>query len=769
METEMKIRMETEKSLKLQDEKRDRFYAMSRNCRIAQGVLLLLLGCTASNVFLEKVCADTNDGKPALNVLSRLRPSFMKPASENTDNQMVPDAFIHPNASAAPTASPAGTAVSSGNSDGWSNIGTAYATPSSGIQPEAGSRYILPSPRGNAYAPSTQNAQQYGTQYTAPQLPQLSLPPVKQAPGSYQVQSSAQPQSSAKVQLPDQGQTAVQNSHPVQGALPELFPLDKRVFDLPFDTLIGHIPENQLKEVRFYVSRDNGNTWRYYHSLSREKIQASPDKSLRVKTESDGEFWFTVRAVNLQNQEITGTSGIPDWRILVNTTGKPMNTLMNQVPAGTGTGGTGISAAGNAAGNIAGNGPLQYQAALPAAQTHTGAKRPQWSPDPNEQTVSSPASAPNGPLSAAHAQIPQSNTVLYSVMDKGQYSIQNRSLPVFRIQSKQSAEQFIQRLLNENDHSHSASKPVPGEMQETNHSSELSVPELETDPRTDTGSEGTASLDTSPLEDGSLDPELTGQLDAELETESSENAVFDAAETEAGSSRHSDSESDEEQDLLMIDDTEFVEETAGNKIRYVNQPALDIDYDISTVGTSGVGRVELWATTDNGQTWTKMAEDEDCTSPLRVNLTTDGKYGFQILLFNGAGVGMERPESGSLPQLEVVLDRVSPQVQLHTIQLQAEFGDLEIQWSAEDQNFSSQPLLFSWSSAKDGPWRPMSTSRLENTGRYTWRIPEKVPGSVFIRADFFDQAQNSATLITGPVVTDVVRPTGVILDVKPQN
>jgi len=130
---------------------------------------------------------------------------------------------------------------------------------------------------------------------------------------------------------------------------------------------------------------------------------------------------------------------------------------------------------------------------------------------------------------------------------------------------------------------------------------------------------------------------------------------------------------------------------------------------------------------------------------------------------------MERPESGSLPQLEVVLDRVSPQVQLHTIQLQAEFGDLEIQWSAEDQNFSSQPLLFSWSSAKDGPWRPMSTSRLENTGRYTWRIPEKVPGSVFIRADFFDQAQNSATLITGPVVTDVVRPTGVILDVKPQN
>ncbi|MBO5436743.1 MAG: hypothetical protein J6A23_03690 [Thermoguttaceae bacterium] len=742
------------------NEKREHVSRMNRKSRLAQGLLLFLLGCTVSGGVLQETYADSNDEAASRGVLARLRPSFTKKTKNESADQTVPDAFIRPGTPSAQTvySAPSSGILPAGD-PGWSSVGTGYTTPSSEIRPESSSRYILPSSRANAYNQAGQHTQTYGTSGPRSTV-QIPVPSSGQGAGYSGGTDPAQTQSYAKVQIPNQGQTTVPASGLASGqtqpALPELFPLDKRIFDLPFDTLIGHIPENQLKEVRFYVSRDNGNTWRHYNSLSRERIQASPDKSLRVNTGSDGEFWFAVRAVNLQNQEITGTSGLPDWRILVNTTGKPMNSLMNQTPSAAGNGGTGIGNAGTAA---AGNGvPAQ-------TQTNSGPRRPQWSPDPNAPMSSGTVSAPGGTLSSRQAQTPQSNSVLYSVMDKGQYTILNRSLPVFRIQSKQPAEQFARRLLEQGEFRHSASKPDP-------------EPEDSTDLSVDTELSAGGSSSQDPDESG-LHSELTEQLDSELGVELSEDLSVGSSGNETEMADHSSEDEngavesennteEEESDLLMFDDPSLSEETSGSGIRYVNQPVLDIDYDISTVGTSGVGRVELWATTDNGQTWSKMAEDKDCTSPIRVNLTTDGKYGFQILLFNGAGVGMERPEPGSLPQLEVVLDRVAPQVQLHTIQLQAEFGDLEIQWTAEDPNFSGQPLLFSWSSAKDGPWRSMSTSLQENSGRYTWRIPEKVPGTVFVRADVFDQAQNSTTLITGPVVTDVVRPTGVIIDAKPQ-
>ncbi|MDO5114337.1 MAG: hypothetical protein Q4E67_08155, partial [Planctomycetia bacterium] len=96
----------------------------------------------------------------------------------------------------------------------------------------------------------------------------------------------------------------------------------------------------------------------------------------------------------------------------------------------------------------------------------------------------------------------------------------------------------------------------------------------------------------------------------------------------------------------------------------------------------------------------------------------------------------------------------------------ADFGELEIGWSAEDEHFGPTPILLSWSSAMEGPWRAMTTA-LENNGLYSWRIPDNLPGKIFVRIDAGDLSKNSTTLVTGPVVTDMVRPTAVIRDAKP--
>ena len=194
----------------------------------------------------------------------------------------------------------------------------------------------------------------------------------------------------------------------------------------------------------------------------------------------------------------------------------------------------------------------------------------------------------------------------------------------------------------------------------------------------------------------------------------------------------------------MLGDTPSAnEEGINSKVRYMNAPRLSVDYDVSMVGSSGVGRVELWGTLDAGQTWTYMAEDKDCTSPIEMDLKSDGRYGLAILIFNGAGVGMERPQSGAAPQMEVVLDRINPRVQLYTIQLQAEFGDLEITWGAEDLNFGINPVLLSWSSSTEGPWRAMT--RCARDSALHWHsgsVPERYTSASTV----CDLAKNSTTL-----------------------
>ncbi|MBQ6108120.1 MAG: hypothetical protein IJK97_07905, partial [Thermoguttaceae bacterium] len=472
------------------------------------------------------------------------------------------------------------------------------------------------------------------------------------------------------------------------GNLPAPFPVNKREFHLPFGNFLSVIPQDQLKEVRLYVSRDNGMTWKQYQTMSKEKIQTLQNKNFPVATASDGEFWFAVRVVNQQGVETPGAAAPPTWRVIVNSTGKPLNSLMNGSPEQ-------MANSGN---------PPTVDPLNPAMQNG----RPQWSPNPDGSLAAGASSLANSSGTNPNPTPQNPNLVIFSVKDRGQSSIPDVSLPVYKIPNSKPLDIFQN----------------PAQLAEETKKDQKHVT-------------------AKPKTDGS-DP-------GELDSISIDDSPSDASED----------------DMILTLADSAAEEGLNSKIRYVNDPNLSIDYDVSMVGPSGVGRVELWGSLDDGQTWTYMAEDKDCTSPMNAALKSDGKYGFQILVFNGAGVGMERPQSGSMPQMDVVLDRINPRVQLYGIQLQAEFGDLEITWGAEDLNLGSNPVLLSWSSSTEGPWRAMTKFPLENTGHYTWRIPEGVPGKVFIRIDVCDLSKNATTLVTGPVVTDIVRPTGVILDAKP--
>ena len=59
----------------------------------------------------------------------------------------------------------------------------------------------------------------------------------------------------------------------------------------------------------------------------------------------------------------------------------------------------------------------------------------------------------------------------------------------------------------------------------------------------------------------------------------------------------------------------------GERPRMVNSRTFELEYDVDSVGPSGIGRVELWGTRDGGQTWRRFTVDSDKRSPLRSTST----------------------------------------------------------------------------------------------------------------------------------------------------
>ena len=81
----------------------------------------------------------------------------------------------------------------------------------------------------------------------------------------------------------------------------------------------------------------------------------------------------------------------------------------------------------------------------------------------------------------------------------------------------------------------------------------------------------------------------------------------------------------------------------------VNARAFELEYEIDSVGSSGVGKVELWGTRDAGRTWSIFGIDPDNRSPLPVNLEAEGIYGFRIVVQSGSGLGGRAPRAAIRP------------------------------------------------------------------------------------------------------------------------
>lgn len=226
-----------------------------------------------------------------------------------------------------------------------------------------------------------------------------------------------------------------------------------------------------------------------------------------------------------------------------------------------------------------------------------------------------------------------------------------------------------------------------------------------------------------------------------------------------------------------------------SNVQFISYARFDLQYQVET-GPSGVQRIDLYVTRDDGRTWTKWSTHDGREAPLRVRLDTpfntqrEGDYGFRLVPVSGAGLTDDAPSPGTQPEFRVHLDETPPLIRPYQPTADPnQRGALVLHWQASDRNFGKDPIAIDWSESPTGPWKsvtggdglipvggvPSTGNRVPNTGAYVWQLPASMTThKVYLKFTAWDAAGNKSEVVTqSPVTVDLVRPRAKIQSISP--
>ncbi|HEY2910769.1 MAG TPA: hypothetical protein VGI99_11010 [Gemmataceae bacterium] len=216
----------------------------------------------------------------------------------------------------------------------------------------------------------------------------------------------------------------------------------------------------------------------------------------------------------------------------------------------------------------------------------------------------------------------------------------------------------------------------------------------------------------------------------------------------------------------------------ASRAQVMNALRFDLNYQVEQRGPSGISRVDLWVTRDDGKSWIWWSKHDGRDAALKVNLNTtansqpEGLYGFRLVPVSGAGLSEAVPTTGDAPDMRVIVDISAPTLKIFPAVADANSPDaLVLQWEATDKNFGDDPITLEWCETAGGPWRPVAAvaselpgglvtaKRLPNTGRFSWRVPAGLPPRVFLKVTAKDAAGNTTEQVTRePILVDLTKP-----------
>lgn len=198
-----------------------------------------------------------------------------------------------------------------------------------------------------------------------------------------------------------------------------------------------------------------------------------------------------------------------------------------------------------------------------------------------------------------------------------------------------------------------------------------------------------------------------------------------------------------------------------------SSPRIEVNYAVRGAGPAGIGKVELWYTQDNGETWKLFGEDPDKTPPFEVELPSEGRYGLQVVVSSLAGLGQRPPRPGDVPQLVIEVDSTAPTGELYQPIPDTQSGKdrLWLHWSATDKHLPPNPVSLYYATEPNGDLYEIVTG-LPAEGRYSWQVPKDIPYQVYLVMITKDMANNVSRAVTPePVVVDLSQPEAEVIGV----
>jgi hypothetical protein len=206
--------------------------------------------------------------------------------------------------------------------------------------------------------------------------------------------------------------------------------------------------------------------------------------------------------------------------------------------------------------------------------------------------------------------------------------------------------------------------------------------------------------------------------------------------------------------------------TPGRQL--VNDTHVNLEYQIEKQGPSGVSKVEVWMTRDEGMNWQRLCEDSNRRNPIEFDLPGEGVYGICLVMTNGTGFGGTPPAKGDVPDYWVEVDTTKPVAQLSSVRpgMGEDAGTLLISWHATDKNLGDIPIDLYYANHQDGPWLPIARGA-RNDGAFRWMLPREAGQEIFIRMDVTDRAGNLVRCETPQAIfVDMTRPKARVVGIK---
>jgi hypothetical protein len=207
----------------------------------------------------------------------------------------------------------------------------------------------------------------------------------------------------------------------------------------------------------------------------------------------------------------------------------------------------------------------------------------------------------------------------------------------------------------------------------------------------------------------------------------------------------------------------------GERLRMVNSKSFELDYEVDSIGRSGIAKVELWVTRDGGRSWANLGVDNDSRSPFRTTVDGEGVFGYRMTVQSGSGLGGRPPQSGDLPEVWIGVDLTRPSARLVAAEAGTgdRAGEIVIRYEANDALLAGRPVTLLRSAQPGGPWTTIAAG-LDNTGLYSWRFDNTVPDRVYLRLEVRDEAGNIGTFeAADPISLERVLPQGRLRNVRP--